>query len=284
MKPETTIFLVGDFERPEFREAVAAMHAQCRVVCAATAAEAGNLLTGEAALPELIVMAQVRPAEHDPDDLQRLRRRAPLSSVVLLLGPWSEGEMRSGEPLAGVVRVHWHHWLTRFERQVQWIAKGVCSSWALPPTATDEERLLWSECKGSDSERNRPPREGLVAIVTERSEAAEWLADACAALGQPATRAGLNSWSGPQAAAVIWDMAAGDGGAFELAALAERFGKAPIVALSGFPRPADRERLLAAGAAAVLSKPLALDDLDWELDRLLAKARRESKERRTTET
>jgi DNA-binding NarL/FixJ family response regulator len=252
------------------------MRAQCRVVCAATAAEAGNLLPHETTPPELIVVAQVRPAEYRLDDLERLRRRAPLAPVVLLLGPWSEGEMRSGEPLTGVVRVHWHHWLPRFGRQVQWIAKGVCSSWALPPTATDEERLLWSESKGPDFVRNRPPREGVVAIVAERSEAAEWLAEACTALGLRAIRAVLGCRSVLDVAAVIWDMAPGAGDAAELAALTEKFGKAPIVALCGFARPADRERLLAAGAAAVLSKPLALDDLDWELHRLLAKVRPES--------
>jgi len=42
---------------------------------------------------------------------------------------------------------------------------------------------------------------------------------------------------------------------------------APIVALLDFPRIEDRRRALAAGAQAILSKPLQVDDLFWELDR-----------------
>ena len=34
-----------------------------------------------------------------------------------------------------------------------------------------------------------------------------------------------------------------------------------------FPRVEDRDRVLAAGAAALLSKPLLLDDLFWQLER-----------------
>jgi CheY-like chemotaxis protein len=42
-------------------------------------------------------------------------------------------------------------------------------------------------------------------------------------------------------------------------------GPAPIVALLNFPRVEDRDRALAAGAAAVLSKPVLVEDLLWQL-------------------
>jgi CheY-like chemotaxis protein len=44
---------------------------------------------------------------------------------------------------------------------------------------------------------------------------------------------------------------------------------APVMALVDFPRVADVEHWRAAGAAAVLSKPVNLDDLFWQLDQLL---------------
>jgi DNA-binding NarL/FixJ family response regulator len=51
--------------------------------------------------------------------------------------------------------------------------------------------------------------------------------------------------------------------------LAAALGPAPIVALLNFPRVADRDRALAAGAKAVLSKPLLIDDLFWQIERLV---------------
>ena len=44
---------------------------------------------------------------------------------------------------------------------------------------------------------------------------------------------------------------------------------APVIALLSFPRPEDRDWALAAGAAAVLSKPFLLVDLLWQLDTCL---------------
>ena len=41
---------------------------------------------------------------------------------------------------------------------------------------------------------------------------------------------------------------------------------APVIALLAFPRSEDHRRALSAGAAAVVSKPLAVDDLFWELN------------------
>ena len=55
-----------------------------------------------------------------------------------------------------------------------------------------------------------------------------------------------------------------------LGQLRDRLGPTvPIVALLGFPRVEDRDRALAAGATAVLAKPLLLDDLFWQLDQLI---------------
>jgi CheY-like chemotaxis protein len=47
---------------------------------------------------------------------------------------------------------------------------------------------------------------------------------------------------------------------------------APVLALLDFPRPKDRDLALAAGAAAVLSKPFLVQDLFWQLDKLLGRS------------
>jgi CheY-like chemotaxis protein len=72
------------------------------------------------------------------------------------------------------------------------------------------------------------------------------------------------------AAAGVFDaQSTGAPAAADLARLRKNLGPAvPIVALVGFPRVEDRDAVVAAGATAVLSKPLAVEDLVWQLNRL----------------
>jgi DNA-binding NarL/FixJ family response regulator len=78
---------------------------------------------------------------------------------------------------------------------------------------------------------------------------------------------GPHAWE--SAAAGIFDAGDGDAEYETLRRLAADLRPAPVIALLGFPRVEDRDRAVAAGAAAVLSKPLLLEDLYWQLDRLL---------------
>src|SRR5258708_5835386 len=145
-------------------------------------------------------------------------------------------------------------------------ARGVCPSWGLPPTTTDEERLLWS------AKRSRPKYEGAVAIVAERRETANWLADACAALGLRTVRNVPGAAVDPRDFLfVLWDTLPGAGDVTDLLALREAFAEVPIVVVTSFPRMGDHQRLVAAGAAAVFSKPLSLDDLEYQLELLRAR-------------
>ena len=50
---------------------------------------------------------------------------------------------------------------------------------------------------------------------------------------------------------------------------------APVLALLDFPRVSDREQALSLGAAAVVSKPVAVGDLLWELERMQQGERKE---------
>ena len=52
----------------------------------------------------------------------------------------------------------------------------------------------------------------------------------------------------------------------ELKRLAAALKPAPVIALLAFPRAEHHWRALSAGAAAVLSKPLAVEDLLWQID------------------
>lgn len=54
-----------------------------------------------------------------------------------------------------------------------------------------------------------------------------------------------------------------------LANFCRALAPARVLALAGFPRAEDVARLTASGAAAVLSKPLAVADLAWQIERLV---------------
>ena len=249
----------GSFARPATRSP---RWAGCRR--AGDIDEAAAALAGEEAAVDVIVVAEARPGEFSHAQIERLRQAAPLARIVGLLGSWCEGEMRSGRPWPAAVRTYWHQWPARARRELRRLAAGRSSAWTLPLTATEEDRLL------ADAERPPPAQSGLIAIAARSFVMADFLAAACRQCGYATV------WLRPPgasrvggAAAILWDGSDCRGEECEeLRRLAAAMAPAPLVALLDFPRIEDFERAEAAGAAAVLSKPLQLADLFWELDRL----------------
>jgi CheY-like chemotaxis protein len=215
----------------------------------------------------VIVVAQALPGQFSHQAIDRLRRLAPLARVVGLMGSWCEGEMRTGAPWPGVVRTYWHQWAARCGRQFCRMAHGECCSWSLPPTATEEERLLADMNllpKGARTERCR----GLVVISAKSHEMAQWLSAACRSRGFATVwQRGPSAAQVQGAVAAIFDSAGLDPDEYDdLGRLTSTLRPSPVVALLAFPRPEDRRRALSAGASAVVSKPLAVDNLFWELE------------------
>lgn len=264
---EITILLVGNTDRPEFRRARAGLDGFGRVVCFPTAQAATEALEAGRTTAEVIVVAQSYPGEFSPSAIDRLQRLAPLSRVLGLLGSWCEGEMRSGQPPPAVVRIYWHQWLPRCDRQLRRMLRGERSAWGLPVTATEEERML------SEADEPVPGGQGLVAIYTRPYEMEDWLSATL-------RRRGFSTvWLRPPRAARVEGAGAavfdgsdcrGEEGQ-ELHRLSAMLRPAPVIALLDFPRIEDHDRALAAGAAAVVSKPLHLGDLFWQLDRVLVR-------------
>lgn len=267
---EVSLLLIGDRSRAEFREVCEAIAAVGRVTAVADAEAALRRLAGGRLAPDVVVLLQAYPGQFPADQVERLRRAVPLARPVGLLGSWCEGEMRSGSPTPASVRVYWHQGLPRFERELRCLREARGGAWSLPLTATDEERLL------ANADRPIEQRPGLIAIHTDRFEMEDWLSAACR------RRGGSTVWLRPPrparvegAVAAIYDGPEGGESHFdELSHLAATLGRlpsgrpVPILALLGFPRTRHHRRALAAGAAAVLSKPANLDDLYWYLDRL----------------
>jgi CheY-like chemotaxis protein len=262
---EISILVVGKTDRPEFRDARSILDGLGHVVAVAGVEPACAALAHGELTPDVIVIAQAYPGQFAAEAVDRLRRLAPLARVLALLGSWCEGEMRSGEPWPAAIRVYWHQWSARAGQEIARLRDGACSSWSLPVTAGEEERML----QLADQPLRR--REGRIAICTAQFEMQDWLASACARQGY------TTAWLRPHrvvpvegATAAIFDAHECRGEELtSLEQLAATLAPIPIVALLDFPRVEDRQRALAAGAAAVLSKPVWIEDLFWQIDRIL---------------
>jgi hypothetical protein len=95
------IWLVGDCDDSDFTDAVAWLQANC---------EFSSRQAAQGDPPSAIVVLQSRPAPAISRGVESLHRHAPLARLVMLTGPWCDGELRTGRQAAGVVRIRWHQW------------------------------------------------------------------------------------------------------------------------------------------------------------------------------
>ncbi len=268
-----SILFVGDSDRTEFREARADLDQWGTVSEFAKAESAAAALRENIVTPDLIVVGQTFPGQYSHADIDQLRRLAPLARVIGLMGSWCEGEMRTGSPWPAVVRNYWHQWPARSHRQLGRLARGENCAWTLPPTATEEERLLLDAADETASPDHSPPRtpagRGLIVIFSRSRVMAQWISAALRSRGYATARHDSPAVTQVEGAvAAVFDGTdLGPQEQDELRRFATFVHPAPIVALSAFPRTTDRERALSAGAAAIVSKPIVVDDLFDEIER-----------------
>jgi hypothetical protein len=209
----------------------------------------------------MIFVAQRWPGEFSNRQVDRLRLLAPLARVIELMGSWCEGVQRSEDSLSATLPLAWHQAIARLAPEFDRANRSELPAWGLPPTATEEERLL-AATPASDCGRRAPLR-GLLAIHAANSETAAALCSAAASRGFGAVwvRSRLDVHVAG-AAAAVWDVRSrATGDAKRLAEWRMALGDAPIAALVDFPRDEDCEQLIAAGASFVVSKPFWLADL-----------------------
>ena len=261
--------LIGDAAHGEFRSAIEIIESHGALTIVSDVESALGELEHASPPFSLVIVAQARPGEYSDAEIDALRRAAPLAPIVALLGSLCEGETRSGNPWPGVIRVYWHQWRQRAGLELAAIKAGRSSAWSLPATASEEERLL---CLGP---RSLGQKQGLVVIATKNFAMADWLADACRGQSWTAIRtSATRPIKADGVAAVLWDAElTPEANASELAAIQASFPAAPIIALADFLRIEQQEQLLTAGVAAVLSKPVVLAELSWQLEETVVAAR-----------
>lgn len=282
------LLLIGDTGRAEFRQVAPAVEAWAEVTGFRDMPSAARALAGETFLPDVIVLLQSYPNEFSHAEVQDLRRLAPLAPVIGLLGSWCEGEMRSGHPWPAGVRIYWHQWPPRSARELDRMARRECSTWTLPSTATEDERLLadaelltavrrgsadpaeMADCQAAvvTCRVGQAERRPTIAVVARHAEMCEWLAAALRSRGCDTVRWDSSGPAGAEVAAAVFDSSDCRGAELDrLRELVARVAPAPVLVLVDFPRIEDHQRITGAGAAAVRSKPLLLEDLFWQLDR-----------------
>ena len=277
------VLLVGDYAHRDFAEIVAWLERHTDLALAASVTD-GLAVMGRAAAaeseaagdddestsgrlnPDVIVVAQSRPGQISPPQVERLHTASPLSRLVALVGSWCEGELRSGRPSTGVIRILWHQWQPRLIPFLQPGSAPVPGTWRMPRTASLDEQLaatvgpVW------------PRREGLVAIHADARETFLALSDACheggyATVWYPAEQAVTASG----VVAALADSVSGDAREVRfLRHVVQRHRPAPVIALLDFVRRQDYDLAKAEGVSAVLAKPLLVYDLLWHLDNSIA--------------
>jgi hypothetical protein len=263
------IWIIGDWQHVDFTAVV--LWLQERAICrrfisADEASEAADVspVQADAAAPASLLLVQARPGQIDAEAVEQLHRRFPLARLVALVGPWCEGELRSGRPLPGVARVSWRNWSSRLATDLG-LATGTDAP--LPRTASDAERLARSVA----ALKRRSSAGLLAAVCAGDRDRYESLRDCLTLLG---VRSLWQLPSVPLDAAAVdlvlvagwenWPMA--EYGASAVEAMRH---KPPHILLLDFPRPPDAQRAQALGAAAIVAEPMLLADLAWALESVL---------------
>ena len=82
---QVRVIWIGDARRAEFRPAAAWLSGVTELRTFRSPEEAAVTLAAKRWQPEVMLLATARPGQHDADQVQRLRRLAPLASFVALL-------------------------------------------------------------------------------------------------------------------------------------------------------------------------------------------------------
>jgi CheY-like chemotaxis protein len=279
------MLFVGDAEQREFR--VAATWLQERGARLANDIPAALAALNDSDFcPAVIVLAQRDSQPFAAEQIEKLRQAAPLARIIRLLGPWLEGESRSGKPIPATLRAGWEQWPGKIQQPTSsamnnYESEHVVSAplWSLPLTATEDDRLL--ALLGGNISANSFSDQAeatisvvaptfLIAVHAQHRETAHTLCDICHARGWKSLWLRTLPVETPISVnAVLFDLAANTAQELDqIRAMKAIVGDAPLIALAGFPRSEDISQLRAAGAAAVISKPFLTGDLIWQTEQL----------------
>ncbi len=213
----------------------------------------------ELASVDLIVMVQIRRGEYSQAELENASIALPLTAMVVVFGPWCEGETRSGHPLSNVPRISISNWSMAFERFKTEFRLHGTSQWHQPPVVSELQQMLdppWPEMNALSDSKARKLNVAISGSDRVSSESLTNLVESC---GWQAINPGSSKRS-ETANVMIVDCYFSIDEA--IGAVTEMNCLLPVVAILGFARQSDREKLAAISPKSmVIGKPFANDDL-----------------------
>ncbi len=244
------VWWVGDWDAGEFAALRRQLDPAGEMAVATELDEATASVALGPVIPEAVLLAQPRPGCICQMAIDRLLAVAPLVRVIVVAGTWCEGELRTGKPLVGAIRLYWHELPAWWERSAARQREGLAP--------------LWSGPGGEDVGRDGEFVDTTVAVDAIDYAVFETISAALAPYGATCvwTPRGRGSMSG--ATAGIWDGGQLDEEEREaLAAFCRRLGDGPgaVVALVDYPRAEHDAIARAAGAGGVLGKPYSVAGL-----------------------
>jgi hypothetical protein len=252
----SSVWIVGDWQYADFAAVLSWLKTRVRCACFedAAAAVAAVQSADRSQIPAAILLVQSRPGQLTSSEIERLHATAPLARLIAFVGPWCEGELRSGRPWPGVVRIPWRTWRTALARELALESPSA----PLPRTVTDVERMeeLTAALKSVDDSR------AAAVICTFNHSTYASLADATRHLGYQSSWHAAGPNSPPRASDLIildgWEQVFSD----ECFQAIENTTSPLRLLLLHFPRPEDTARAAELGIIAVIAQPLLLNDLE----------------------
>lgn len=254
------LFLVGNAANPEHAAAIAELSQLGEVRAFPRLEQAVDDLGPGRPEPDLIVLLQDRGGQFPLSEVERLRRAAPLARWVSVLGAWSDGEMRTGRPLAGTRRLPWLAAAGQFARWQKLGNSRAAAAWSRPETTSEEEDAL-----SANPVSDRPAPNGRLAIVfAPVVESGEILVDALTADGWSCDLARSLADSPPaNADLVVADLSSTDFDPHAASSLVDWADGVPVIAVRSFWRPHEAAVAHECGMRAILGKPWRLAALYW---------------------
>jgi hypothetical protein len=200
----------------------------------------------------LILLAEPLPTTYRRTQIEDLRRSAPLAEIIIVAGTWCEGELRTGKPQAGVLRLYWYEFAAWWQARIK--ACSPCLDGPFAPRSGTPLKALKTS----------------VAIQTATLAAYEAFEGSLGAFGAECRwihnsddfeSTAIGIWDGGQLDPSEWDR-------LENFALKLQQKGSALVVLLDFPRKEHVTRLKTLGCNSVFGKPYIVAELVMTLGEL----------------
>lgn len=260
----TRILVTGDYWHSDFKDLIA----DCPVATTLVTIDKflhdpsstlSTLVDDDAGF-DLVAIAQSRQGQFDQALIDAVKVFAGATPVVVMLGSWCEGEIRSDRPAEGVKRVFWHQWRGRFSTFVSHLADDGVTLWHGAETETDADRIVHTSARGSGT----PSEHLTIGVSAWNVETYDSLSAGIQSFGWKTRwveRSSLSNLAGAINAVCIDANSLDENLERRLTWLKEQVFDVPMVLALNFPRNNEVSELHNMGVSHVVSKPFELNDL-----------------------